>query len=89
MIKYFFDLINSSKVIYVVIILFIIELLLFVPKIWLRANIYYISKDINRYYSKYVSLKEENRYLKQQLEKMKFKNTISNPLLLQQQTEGQ
>jgi hypothetical protein len=58
-----------------------------VPKVWLRANIYFVSKDINRYYSKYVSLKEENRFLKQQLEKMKFKNTISNPLLLEHQNE--
>jgi cell division protein FtsB len=80
-----YALINSSKAIYFVLGFLFIMLFLFIPKIWLRANIYYVSKDINRYYSKYVSLKEENRFLKQQLEKMKFKNTISNPLLLEHQ----
>jgi cell division protein FtsB len=80
-----YSLINSSKAIYFVLGFLFVMLFLFIPKIWLRANIYYISKDINRYYSKYVSLKEENRFLKQQLEKMKFKNTISNPLLLEHQ----
>ena len=58
-------------------------LVLFMPKIYLRNNIYYISKDINRLHSHYISLKEENKFLQQQLEKMKYKNQIMDSLLLQ------
>ena len=53
------------------------------PKIYLRNNIYYISKDINKLHSHYVSLKEENKFLQQQLEKMKYKNQIMDSLILQ------
>ena len=56
---------------------------LFVPKIYLRNNIYYISKDINKLYSHYISLKEENKFLYQQLEDAKFKNQITDSLILQ------
>jgi cell division protein FtsL len=58
-------------------------LIFFMPKIYLRNNIYYISKDINKLHSHYVSLKEENKFLQQQLEKMKYKNQIMDSLILQ------
>jgi hypothetical protein len=53
------------------------------PKIYLQNNIYYISKNINKLYSQYISLKEENKFLEQQLEKMKYKNQIMDSLILQ------
>lgn len=56
-------------------------LILFIPKIYLRNNIYYVSKEINRLNSHYISLQEENRFLAQQLEDMKFKNQIIDSLL--------
>ena len=59
-----------------------ISLVLFVPKIYLANNIYYTSKDINKLYANYVSLKEENRFLQQQLEDMKFKNQIIDSLFI-------
>ena len=62
-------------------ILFVV-LALTIPKIYLRNNIYYISKDINRLYSHYNSLKEENKFLRQQLEDAKFKNQIVDSLIL-------
>lgn len=62
--------------------LLIIALVLFVPKIYLANNIYYVSKDINKLYANYVSLKEENRFLQQQLEDMKFKNQIIDSLFI-------
>ncbi|NQY93838.1 MAG: hypothetical protein HRT43_06705, partial [Campylobacteraceae bacterium] len=40
------------------------------------------SKDINKLYADYISLKEENRFLGQQLEDMKFKNQIMDSLIL-------
>ena len=60
-----------------------IILALLVPKIYLRNNIYYISKDINKLQSHNISLKEENRILAQQLENMKYKNQIMDSLILQ------
>ena len=74
----------SPKGSIIVIFLFLILLLLlFIPKIYLRSNIYYLSKDINKLYAHYISLKEENKLLKQQLEDAKFKNQITNSIILQ------
>ena len=53
---------------------------LYFPKIYLRSSIYYTSKDINRLYAHYVSLRREY-ILSQQLEDMKFKNQIIDSLL--------
>ena len=66
--------------------MFIIAAVLFLPKIYFANNIYYTSKDINKLYAHYVSLREENKFLAQQLEDMKFKNQvidlmIFNPLI--------
>jgi cell division protein FtsL len=57
-------------------------MVLYVPKIYLRNHIYYTSKEINKLYAHYISLKEENRFLSQQLEDMKFKNQIMDSLIL-------
>lgn len=62
-------------------LLFLI-LALYLPKIYLRNNIYYISRDINKLHDNYISLKEENRFLAQQLEDMKFKNQIMDALII-------
>ena len=66
---------------FMVIVLLIVGLFLYFPKIYLRSNIYYVSKDINRLYAHYISLQEENIFLAQQLEDMKFKNQIMDSLL--------
>ena len=63
-------------------------LVIFVPKIYLRNNIYYISKDINKLYTHYISLKEENTFLQQQLEDTKFKNQITYSITLQKIDEN-
>jgi hypothetical protein len=55
---------------------FFILLMLAAPKIYIQNNIYYESKVINKYYAQYLSLKEENNSLRQQLEEIKFKNQI-------------
>lgn len=72
---------NASNSLFMVIVLLIVGLFLYFPKIYLRSNIYYVSKDINRLYSHYISLQEENIFLAQQLEDMKFKNQIMDSLL--------
>ena len=58
-------------------------MVLVMPKIYLRNNIYYISKDINKLQTQYISLKEENKFLKQQHEDALFKNQIMDSLILQ------
>ena len=74
---------NYRNSIILVLVMIIVSFILFFPKIYLRNNIYYISKDINRLYSHYISLKEENKFLKQQLEDTKFKNQIIDSITLQ------
>jgi len=73
----------DKKPILLVLLFSIIVFALFIPKIWLRNNIYYISKDINKLQSHYISLKEERKFLKQQHEDALFKNQIMDSLILQ------
>jgi hypothetical protein len=42
-----------------------------------------VSKDINNLNTHYISLKEENRFLKQQHEDALFKNQIMDSLILE------
>ncbi|MDY0321158.1 MAG: hypothetical protein RBR23_05430 [Arcobacteraceae bacterium] len=56
---------------------------LYLPKIYIKNNIYYTSRNINKLYSHYISLKEENRALYTQLEDMKFQNQILDTIILQ------
>jgi cell division protein FtsL len=74
---------TPARSILLILALLIVSLAIFVPKIYLRNNIYYISKDINKLYSHYISLKEENKFLRQQLEDAKFKNQITDSLIMQ------
>ena len=60
----------------------IFALILYFPQIYIQNNIYYVSKDINKLYAHYMSLKEENKFLVQQLEDMKFKNQIVDSLII-------
>ncbi len=82
MIKNLVEKLNARNSLIIVLTLLIVALVLFTPKIFLRNNIYYVSKDINKLYAHYISLKEENRFLGQQLEDMKFKNQIMDSLIL-------
>ena len=42
-----------------------------------------MSKDINKLNTQYISLKEENKFLKQQHEDALFKNQITDSLILE------
>lgn len=72
---------NAINSLIIVLSILLFALALYFPKIYLRNNIYYISKDVNKLYAHYISLQEENRFLSQQLEDMKFKNQIIDSLL--------
>lgn len=54
-------------------ILIFIMLLTF-PKIYIKSNIYYKSRNISQLRYKYDELKEERVALEQKLQKLKFKN---------------
>ncbi len=82
MIKRLIDKLNAKNSLFFAFSILIISLILFTPKIFLRNNIYYVSRDINKLYAHYTSLKEENRFLRQRLEDMKFKNQIMDSLIL-------
>ena len=72
---------NEKNSLRFVIIMLFLALFMYIPKIYVSNNIYYTSKDINRLYAHYISLQEENKFLSQQLEDMKFKNQIIDSLL--------
>ncbi len=50
------------------------------PKIYISANIYRLSLEINAVYSNEKSLKEEQRFLVQKLEAVKYQQDILNAL---------
>ncbi len=74
---------TPKKALFIVFSALIITLVFFMPKIFLQNNIYYVSKDINKLNAQYISLKEENKFLKQQHEDALFKNQITDSLILE------
>jgi len=72
---------NAKNSLIFVLVVLILALFLYIPKIYISNNIYYTSKDINRLYSHYISLNEENIFLSKQLEDMRFKNQVIDSLL--------
>ena len=74
---------TAKESLLLVFIVLALALFLVMPKIYLRNNIYYVSKDINKLQTQYISLKEEHKFLKQQHEDALFKNQIMDSLILQ------
>ena len=74
---------TAKKALFIVLSILILVLTFFMPKIYLQNNIYYVSKDINKLNNQYISLKEENKFLKQQHEDALFKNQIMDSLILE------
>jgi cell division protein FtsL len=66
----------SASLLFFILGIFLVVILLFAPMIYLKNNIYYESMKLNKLYNQYISLKEENKNLKQQLEDKKFQNQI-------------
>ncbi len=66
----------SVKLLLGVLLALFTALLVVLPDIYLKNEIYYESRDIAKLYNEYSVLKEENRALKQKLEKIKFKNQV-------------
>ncbi len=66
---------SLGHLIYVVLVM-LLALLLFVPKIYVANQIYYKSRTINKLLDDYEILKEENRLLTQKLEYERYKNQV-------------
>lgn len=62
------------KVVCMLLIAMFATLLLFMPKIYIRNNIYYASRNLIQLQAQLDSLNEENKHIKKQLEDIKFKN---------------
>ena len=60
-----------------------VAFLLILPKIYIKNQIYYMSRDIHKLYSEYSILNEENRVLKQNLENIRFKNQILDTMYIE------
>ncbi|NLK66684.1 MAG: hypothetical protein GX282_04330 [Campylobacteraceae bacterium] len=56
---------------------------LFIPVIYIRNEIYYISRDIDELRNKHSVLLEENKNLERNIEKLKFKYEILDPLTIE------
>ena len=68
------------KLLLVVYLLVLVGFVVFLPKIYIRNQIYYTSRDINKLYNEYSTLKEENNHIKQELESLRFKNLVQDDL---------
>lgn len=62
------------KVVFIAFCFMAIVLALFIPKIYVRNNIYYASRNIIQLQTQIDSLSEENKHIRKQLEDIKFKN---------------
>lgn len=57
-----------------------VAFLAILPNIYIKNQIYYISRDIGELYEKHAILKEENVDLKRKIEAIQFKNQILDTL---------
>ncbi len=60
-----------------------VAFLIVLPKIYIKNQIYYISRDIHKLYSENSILYEENKYLKQKLESIRFKNQVLDSVFIE------
>ena len=64
----------NSQTILIALSAMFIALVLLIPKIYIRNNIYYTSRNIIQLQTQLDSLNEENKHIKKQLEDIKFNN---------------
>ena len=61
-------------------LLIALGLLVFLPKVYIKNEIYYTSRDINKLYREYSTQKEENKALKKKIEYLKYKTDIADTI---------
>jgi len=66
----------SVKTLFLVYIIVFLSLAILLPKVYISNQIYYNSKEINKMYHKYTALKEEQDFLKRELEKLRYQTLV-------------
>jgi cell division protein FtsB len=67
--------ISIKTLLWVYIVVFL-ALGVLLPKVYISNQIYYSSKEVNRMYHKYTALKEEQDFLKRELEKLRYQTLV-------------
>ncbi|PID48132.1 MAG: hypothetical protein CR967_01435 [Proteobacteria bacterium] len=60
----------------------IVILIVVLPNIYIKNQIYYISRDIGDLHEEYIILKEENREIRRKIEAIKFKTQVLDELMI-------
>lgn len=68
------------KTLIIVLLSMAVTFAVILPGIYIKNEIYYISRDISKLYGEYSVLKEENRELKRKIEAIRFKNQVLDTL---------
>ena len=66
----------SVKTLFLVYVVVFLALSILLPKVYISNQIYYNSKEINKMYHKYTALKEEQDFLKRELEKLRYQTLV-------------
>lgn len=68
------------KTLIIVLLSMAVTFAVILPGIYIKNEIYYISRDISKLYGEYSVLKEENRELRRDIEAIRFKNQVLDTL---------
>jgi len=72
----------SFRTLITVYLAILLALVVFLPKIYIKNEIYYTSRDMSKLYGQYELLLEENQALKLKIESIRFKNQVLDVLAI-------
>ncbi len=72
----------SLRTLVIVYLAMLLALVVFLPKIYIKNEIYYTSREMTKLYGQYELLLEENRALKLKIESIRFKNQVLDVLAI-------
>jgi cell division protein FtsL len=67
--------VDGTYFLYTILVIVLVSVVLF-PKIYIKQQIYYNSRDISKLKGEYDTLKEENKLISSSVESIRFKNQI-------------
>ncbi len=73
----------SLRTLVIVYLAMLLALVVFLPKIYIKNEIYYTSREMTKLYGQYELLLEENRALKLKIESIRFKNQVLDVLAIE------
>jgi biopolymer transport protein ExbD len=72
----------SIRTLITVYLVMLLAFMIFLPKIYIKNEIYYTSREMSKLYGQYELLLEENRALKLKIESIRFKNQVLDVLAI-------